>query len=80
VLRLVLLSPRDKGGRNTAVFEVVADAYSTRIGATLCLSGFAACRLGQSLLVVVENLPLWTFFLTGRVKPSSVPSVPVGGV
>jgi hypothetical protein len=80
VLRLVLLSPRDMGGRDTAVFEVFADAYSARRGATLRLSGLDSCRLGRSLLVVVENLPRWTFFLTGCVKPSSVLSVPVGGV
>jgi hypothetical protein len=80
VLHLVLLSLRDIGDRDTAVFEVVSDVYSTRRGATLCLSGFAACRLGRSLLVVVDNLPLWSFFLTGCVKPSSVPSMPVGGV
>jgi hypothetical protein len=62
VLHLVLLSPRDIGGNETAVFEVVADVYSARRGATLCLSGFAACRLVRSLLVVVDNILLWTFF------------------
>jgi hypothetical protein len=79
VLLLVLLYMRDIGGRDTAVFEVVADAYSARRSATLCLSGFAAFRLGRSLLVVVEYLPLWSCSLTCCDKPYSLPSVPVGG-
>jgi hypothetical protein len=79
VLCLVLLSLRDTGGRDAAVFEIVADAYSTRRGATLCLSGSVAFRLGRSLVVVVDNLPLSIFFLTCCYRPSSVPSVPLGG-
>jgi hypothetical protein len=71
VLCLVLLSLRDIGGRDAAVFEIVADAYSARRGATLCLSGFVAFRLGRSLLVVVDNLPLSSFFLTCWDIPSS---------
>jgi hypothetical protein len=58
VLHLVFLSLRNIGGRDTAVLEVFADAYSARRGATLCFSGFVACRLGRSLLVLLDNPPL----------------------
>jgi hypothetical protein len=64
VLCLVLLSLRDISGRDTAVFEIVVDAYSARRGAPLCLSGVVASHLGRSLLVVVNNLPVSSFFLT----------------
>jgi hypothetical protein len=79
VLLLVLLSPRYIGGRDAAVFEVLAEAYSTRIGATLWLSGLEAFRFGRSWLLVIDNLPICTFFLTGWVKPSSLPPVLVEG-
>jgi hypothetical protein len=79
VFLLVLLSPREIGGRDAAVFEVLAEAYSARRGAKLCLSGLEAFRFGRSWLLVIDNLPLCTFILTGWVKPSSLPSVLVEG-
>jgi hypothetical protein len=80
MLLLVLLSPRCIGGREAEVFKVLADAYSARRGATLCVSGLDALRLGQSWLLVVDNIPLCNFFLTGwAVKQSSPLSVLVEG-
>jgi hypothetical protein len=45
-LLLVLLSRREIGGRDAAVLEVLAEAYSDRRMATLCLSGLGAFRFG----------------------------------
>jgi hypothetical protein len=60
---LFLFTPSSKGGRDAAVFEIVADAYSARRGATFCLSGLVIFRLGRLLVFVVDNLPLSIFFL-----------------
>jgi hypothetical protein len=79
VLLLFLLHPSEIGDRDAAIFEVLAEAQSARRGATSCLSGLEAFRFGRFWLLVVSNLPLCTFFLTGWGEPSSVPKVSVEG-
>jgi hypothetical protein len=79
MLLLVLLSPRDIGGMDAAVFKVLAQAYSARIWVTMCLLGLDGFRFGRSWLLFIDNLPLCTFLLTGWVKPYSLPSVLVEG-
>jgi hypothetical protein len=58
---LFLFTPSSKGGRDAAVFEIVADAYSASRGATFFLSGLVTFRLGRSLVSVADNLPLSIF-------------------
>jgi hypothetical protein len=58
---LFLFTPSSNGGKNAAVFDIVADAYSARRGERFCLSGLVTFRFGRSLVVVVDNLPISTF-------------------
>jgi hypothetical protein len=76
---LFLFIPSSNGGKNAAVFDILADAYPARRGEIFFLSGVVTFRFGRSLVVVFDNLPLSTFFFTCYDTPSPESSATLGG-